>query len=114
MEVDAGDLLILRLDFLSEILHTKHVFVLNHYYKDTVTRTMSMHPQALGRLQLVPDVFRLNNSNRVQDEYVKKDTLSAKIRKSVNHWSGLPIALNALHAVLLQHTRSDNCRAVPA
>jgi hypothetical protein len=98
VEVDAGDLLILRLDFLSEIQHTKHVFVLNHYYKDTVTRTMCMHPHALGRLQLVPDVFRLDNSNRVQDHYVKQDTLSAKIRQSANFWGYHTKVVRALHA----------------
>ena len=98
VEVDAGDLLILRLDFLSEIPHTKHVFVLNHYYKDTVTRTMSMHPQALGRLQLVPDVFRLNNSNSVQADYVQKDNLAAKIGMSATHWNHRPKVVNALHS----------------
>jgi hypothetical protein len=50
VEVDDGDFLILRLEFCQEEPHSKHVFVLNHYYKDTVTRTVSMHGHAKGRI----------------------------------------------------------------
>jgi hypothetical protein len=92
VEVDAGDFLILRLEFLEEVAHTKHSFVLNHYYKDTVTRTMCMHAGTMGRLQLVPDVFRIDNAglkNRQDYEYVKQDHVITIMNKQAPKWTTL-------------------------
>jgi hypothetical protein len=84
VEVDAGDFLILRLEFCKEENHTKHVYVLNHYYKDTVTRTVSMHSHTQGRIQLVPDVFKFGSSKQKDirswcgiDQFRQKVSISA-------------------------------------
>jgi hypothetical protein len=89
VEVDAGDFLILRLEFCKEEPHTKHVFVLNHYYKDTVSRTVSMHKHAKGRIQLVPDVFKLGNSKQQDTAFVSKGHLQQKLHQSAPAWSGI-------------------------
>ena len=63
VDLDAGDFLTLRLEFCKEKESSKHSYVLNHYYKDTVSRTMTLHPMSSGRIQLIPDVFRLGKQN---------------------------------------------------
>jgi hypothetical protein len=66
--VEAGDFLIIRPEFCSNATKgsgcCKYTYVLNHYYKDTVTRSINMHQHARGRIQLVPDVFKMNNSEQ--------------------------------------------------
>jgi hypothetical protein len=79
VEVDAGDFLILRLEFCKEEAHCKHVFVLNHYYKDTVTRTVTMHHHSKGRIQLVPDVFKLGISKHKDKAFVHKHHFQEKL-----------------------------------
>ena len=66
--VEAGDFLIIRPEFCSNSTHSccKYTYVLNHYYKDTVTRSITMHQHARGRIQLVPDVFKMNNSEQAR------------------------------------------------
>jgi hypothetical protein len=71
IDISAGDFLILRLDFLhrgEKNPNTKRVYMLNHYYKDTVTKTLLMNPQTKGTLQLLPDVFSVGYT-RKQDKY---------------------------------------------
>ena len=67
----------------------KHVFVLNHYYKDTVTRTVSMHSNAKGRIQVVPDVFKLGNSKQKDIGLGRKDNFTRKIKNSALSWISL-------------------------
>jgi hypothetical protein len=80
VEVDAGDFLIFRLEFCEEEPRTRLMFVLNHYYKDTVTRTLPMHEGALGRLQLVPDVFRLGQQKPTNCSWFPNDRFSESLR----------------------------------
>jgi hypothetical protein len=88
VEVDAGDFLILRLEFCKEEPNTKHVYVLNHYYKDTVTRTVSMHPHTQGRIQLVPDVFKFGSSKQKDTgSWCSKDHFTRKISISAPAWT---------------------------
>ena len=88
VEVDAGDFLILRLEFCKEENHTKHVYVLNHYYKDTVTRTVSMHSHTQGRIQLVPDVFKFGSSKQKDiRSWCGKDEFRRKISISAPNWN---------------------------
>jgi hypothetical protein len=71
IDISAGDFLILRLDFLhrgEKNPNTKRVYMLNHYYKDTVTKTLLMDAQTKGTLQLVPDVFSVGYT-RKKDKY---------------------------------------------
>jgi hypothetical protein len=95
VEVDVGDFLILRLEFCKEEAHCKHVFVLNHYYNDTVTRTVSMHSHSKGRIQLVPDVFKLGNSkHKDQDKaFVKKLHFERKVQHLASSWGSLAAQL---------------------
>ena len=58
MNISAGDMLILKLApvTVSSNEH-KRVFTLNHYYKNTVMRTITMHKDLICVIQLVPDTF---------------------------------------------------------
>jgi hypothetical protein len=70
IDINAGDFLILRLDFMHEDknIHTKRPYTLNHYYKETIMKTLVMHAKTRGTLQLVPDVFS-SSYQRTQDWY---------------------------------------------
>ena len=83
VDVEAGDFLTLQLEFCKEH-HTKHLYVLNHYYKDTVSRTMSMHNSAKGRIQLIPDVFKMK---RKTTEILQLDNLKTYINYKMPIWS---------------------------
>jgi hypothetical protein len=67
-DINGGDFLILRLDFVpnADISYstTKRLYVLNHYYKDTVTKTLSMHNFTMGTWQLIPDTFSFSHKRK--------------------------------------------------
>ena len=73
-DINGGDFLILRLDFMPNVdtssCTTKRLYILNHYYKDTVTKTLSMHPFTKGTWQLIPDTFSFSQK-RKHDVYAE-------------------------------------------
>jgi len=46
------------------------LYILNHYYKDTVSKTLSMHPFTKGTWQLIPDTFSFSQK-RKHDVYAE-------------------------------------------
>lgn len=57
VDVQAGDNLILRLDFVENTMKKSDIYVLNHYYKERQTREMSVLSIA-GKWQVIPDVLK--------------------------------------------------------
>jgi len=106
-DLDAGDFLILRLEFCKET-EEKHSYVLNHYYKDTVSRTMHLfplHAQRKGRIQLIPDTFKQGKQNATIKhnaivEFVTKDHLQSKMQNSAPSYIRL---LDKVHAIVNDH-----------
>jgi hypothetical protein len=72
IDISAGDFLILRLDFMSEEKNgpIKRPYTLNHYYKETIMKTLVMHENAKGVFQLLPDVLSFS--------YTRQDDLYSK------------------------------------
>jgi hypothetical protein len=85
--VEAGDFLIIRPEFCSSATKNccKYTYVLNHYYKDTVTRSINMHEHAHGRIQLVPDVFKMNNSVKMNNS--REEPGTPRLIESKDHFT---------------------------
>jgi hypothetical protein len=100
VDLDAGDFLILRLEFCKD-KEKKHCYVLNHYYKDTVSRTLTMQPTSTGRLQLIPDVFRLgkgkvDSMHNTNVDFVTEAHLRQKLQASAPSHTQLASRLHAI------------------
>jgi hypothetical protein len=76
-DLHAGNDLILRLKLMP-----LRPYTLNHYYKETVMKTLVMHAKTRGTLQLVPDVLSLSYTrtddwfskelkNQIRDDFVR-------------------------------------------
>jgi hypothetical protein len=57
VDVQAGDNLILRCDFVESTMMSNMIYVLNHYYKERQTREMAIFRLG-GRWQVIPDVLK--------------------------------------------------------
>jgi len=107
VDLDAGDFLILRLEYCKDT-EANHTYVLNHYYKDTVSRTMKLFPDAdkrKGRIQLIPDVFKMGKHNvlskhNITSEFVSKTHMQTKMQKSASTFMHL---LDKVHAIVNEH-----------
>jgi hypothetical protein len=62
VDVEGGDLLLVQLEYRekteSVTTQISQNYVLNHYYKSFVQRTLQMHQDVVGMFQLVPGVLR--------------------------------------------------------
>lgn len=79
IDISAGDFLILRLDFMPEEKSgpIKRPYTLNHYYKETIMRTLVMNEKAKGVFQLLPDVLSFSYT-RPDDWYSEALETAAK------------------------------------
>jgi hypothetical protein len=60
VDLNGGDFLSVELQFAQKTDDGLVHFVLNHYYKSTVARTIKFHKDLQFQIQLVPTVFTLN------------------------------------------------------
>jgi hypothetical protein len=79
VDVEGCDLLLVQLEYrelkkmTQEICTpTTQTYLLNHYYKGWVQRSVQMHPLTLGMFQLVPGVLRTAFSKRTDNCLVGK------------------------------------------
>lgn len=86
IDVDAGDFLILRLEFFETEVKKFH-FVLNHYYKDTVTRSMKMHDKNYGIIQLVPRVNKIDVQKKQPDPSYHVFEAVVRLKCSQHGWT---------------------------
>jgi len=102
VDLDAGDFLTLRLEFCKEKASSNHSYVLNHYYKDTVSRTMKLYQTSTGRIQLIPDVFRLgklgkqNETSKHNTEFVSVQHLRRKLQEAAPGHEQLATKMHAI------------------
>ena len=97
LDIDAGDLLTFRLEFIAE-KQRKHQYVLNHYYKDTVTKVITMHSDSIGRIQLMPAVYKIDAAHKKGNNFkhhLKETHLQSLLR---NAGFALDKTLTMLHA----------------
>jgi hypothetical protein len=79
VDVEGGDLLLVQLEYRERKKRTHDIgppitqtYVLNHYYKGWVQRSVQLHPENIGMFQLVPGVLRTAFSKRAENGKVGK------------------------------------------
>lgn len=58
VDVQAGDNLILKCEFVENDMDNNYLYTLNHYYKERQTRELTPVDQISGRWQIVPDAYK--------------------------------------------------------
>ena len=103
VDVQAGDNLILRCDFVEEPMMQGTIYVLNHYYKERQTREIPIAGTVGGRWQVIPDVLKQSYNPKYVIDSNQTTYAYARSRLSLDNVEAALNEDNVAADVIAQH-----------